>query len=199
LNILLPISLAINALQLLKHYQFIDTKFYKSVLLYTIPLVVVFLFIVSTAKINISFIIGIFLVVVALKNFSAVIERSISALIKYEKVYLSVMGIIHGMTNLGGSLLTAMVHQKHYPKDTTRATVAICYATFAIFQLLTLLFIRTGNELEHLNTMAFLQVGVMVFLLTEETVYSNLDNQKYSKIFAAFLFVSGILLITKSF
>ncbi|MEO1884510.1 MAG: hypothetical protein ABGX28_00615, partial [Methylococcales bacterium] len=62
LSILLPISIAINSLQILKHYQGIDVGFYKNVLLYTLPFVVLFLFFVSIAKININMLVGGFLV-----------------------------------------------------------------------------------------------------------------------------------------
>lgn len=199
LHVLLPISIAINTLQLLKHYSFVDRNFLHQVLIYTIPFVVLLLFIVSVAKINISYLVGTFLIIVALKNFSSAISRTLDALVKYEKAYLAAMGIIHGLSNLGGSLLTAIVHQKQYKKDTTRATVAVCYASFAVFQLLTLAFIDTNSQIAKLNSMALLQVGVIVFLFMEESVYSHLDNEKYSKIFAIFLFASGIVLITKSF
>jgi hypothetical protein len=47
--------------------------------------------------------------------------------------------------------------------------------------------------------MAFLHVGVIMFLLTEEVVYQKIDNDKYSNIFAAFLFASGLVLAIKSF
>jgi hypothetical protein len=46
--------------------------------------------------------------------------------------------------------------------------------------------------------MSLIQVAVVMFLLTEEMLYDGIDNEKYSKIFAAFLFASGILLIIKS-
>ncbi len=197
LSILLPISIAINSLQIIKHYQYIDIAFYKNVLIYCIPLIVVFLFLVSMAKINISFLIGGFLIMVALKNFFPAVEQSLEKMIKYEKTYLSVMGLIHGLTNLGGSLLTAIVHGKNYDKNSTRVTIAICYATFAGFQLITLFFIGTQFELSFAGQMSFLQLGVIVFLLTEEMIYSAIDNKKYSQFFAGFLLISGILLIFK--
>ncbi len=197
LGILLPISIAINSLQIIKHYQFIDTKFFRNVLIYCIPLVVLFLFFVSTVKVNITLLVGGFLILVALKSFFPVVEKALEKLTQYEKSYLLVMGLIHGLTNLGGSLLTAIVHEKHYKKDATRVTVAICYATFAVFQLITLLIIGTQFELEFTDNMSFLQVGVIVFLLAEELVYSTIDNKKYSQLFALFLLVSGILLIIK--
>ncbi len=198
LIILLPISIAINALQILKHHQYIDYSFYKNVLVYTIPLVVLFLFIVTTAKINIGFLVGLFLIFVALKNVSPAVEAALGSLIKYERIYLAVMGIVHGLTNLGGSLLTAIVHGKQYEKNMTRATVAICYATFALFQIITLNLVQQSYVVSYANNMAFMQIGMVVFLLTEELVYSDIDNDKYSKIFAGFLLVSGILLVIKS-
>ena len=197
LSVLLPISIAINSLQIIKHYQFIDSYFYKKVLIYTIPFVVLFLFFISTTKINIGILVGGFLVLVALKSFFPVVEQTLGKMIKHEKIYLVVMGLVHGLTNLGGSLLTAIVHSKNYEKNATRVTVAICYATFAIFQLATLFFIGSQFELSYVDHMSFLQLGVIVFLLTEEMVYSTIDNKKYSQYFAAFLLISGVLLIIK--
>lgn len=196
---LLPISIAINSFQILKHYNHIDLSFYKNVLFYTIPFVVFFLFIVTTAKINIGLLVGLFLIFVALKSYSEKVDNMMGSLVKFERTYLATMGVVHGLTNLGGSLLTAIVHGKQYQKDMTRVTVAVCYATFAIFQIITLFFLVDSYELSYSNNMAFLHVGVIMFLLTEEVVYQRIDNDKYSKIFAAFLFASGIVLAIKSF
>lgn len=198
LIVLLPISIAINSFQLLKHYRHIDLGFFKNVLIYTIPFVVLCLFFVTSTKINIGILVGAFLVFVALKSYSSAVEKTLESLVKYEKIYLAAMGVIHGLTNLGGSLLTAIVHGKNYPKDVTRVTVAVCYATFAVFQIFTLMFLTEGFEVSYSNNMAFLQVGVIMFLLTEEMVYTSIDNEKYSKIFAVFLLASGISLLIKS-
>jgi len=197
LSVLLPISIAINSLQIIKHYQFIDITFYKRVLIYSIPLVVIFLFFVSAAKFSISLLIGGFLILVALKSFFPSIDQKLQKMIKYERTYLAAMGVIHGLTNLGGSLLTAIVHGKGYDKNTTRVTVAICYATFAIFQLITLFFIGSHFELAYADNMSFLQLGAIVFLLTEELIYSGIDDKKYGQLFAAFLLISGVLLVLK--
>jgi len=197
LSVLLPISIAINCLQIIKHYQFIDGKFYKNVLIYSIPFIVLFLFFVSTAKINIGLLVGVFLVLVALKNFSPKVEQLLEKMVKYERSYLAVMGLVHGLTNLGGSLLTAIVHGKQYEKNTTRVTVAVCYATFAVFQLLTLFVIGSHFALSYSDHMSFLQVGVVVFLLTEELFYASIDNKKYTQLFGVFLLISGVLLIFK--
>ena len=81
------------------------------------------------------------------------------------------MGIIHGLTNLGGSLLTAIVYSKEYEKHKTRVTLGIIYATFAIFQILVL--ISTGHILDFKLTdiaICFI-VSITIFLITENTVF----------------------------
>jgi len=105
-------------------------------------------------------------------------------------------------------LLTAIAHEKNYPKDTTRVTVGVSYGTFALFQMLTLLLAVIGIisipgfAAENMNisfsNVIYLVVGVVIFLITEKFLYTNIDNEKYNKIFGIFLFVSGMLLIVKS-
>ncbi len=199
LSVLLPISLTINAFQILKHYRYLDLDFCRKVLLYTIPLVVAFLFIAINGKININLIVGLFLVFVALKNTLTPVANLLTPLMRQEKLYLACMGLVHGLTNLGGALLTAIVHHKHYDKHTTRVTIAVCYAGFAFFQLIILFFMGREFEFSYSENVFFLQTGVIVFLFTEELVYSELDNDKYNTFFAAFLLASGVLLITKAF
>ncbi|MDQ7090328.1 MAG: TSUP family transporter [Methylococcales bacterium] len=198
LSILLPISIAINLLQLIKHYQHIDFKFYKNVLIYTLPFIVLFLFIGINSQLNIGLIVGAFLLFVALKNSLQRVEKILDQWIKYERSYLIIMGLVHGLTNLGGSLLTAIVHGKNYSKKCTRITVAACYATFAVVQLITLGLLDLSSTLSYSDHISYLQIGVIVFLLSEEFLYQQLNNNRYRQIFAAFLFISGCLLMIKS-
>ena len=198
LSVLLPISIAINLLQVVKHYHLINLDLYKNILLYSIPFIVFFLFIITNIKVNIGLLIGLFLIFVALKNFFPRIEQSLRTMIRYEKLYLMMMGIVHGITNLGGSLLTALVHEQGHSKNITRVTIAICYATFAAFQLLTLYVIGYESGMSYTDNMLLLQISVVVFLFTEEFLYTQIDNQKYAQLFAIFLAISGVLLILKS-
>ncbi|MCF7965251.1 MAG: hypothetical protein K9L79_06895 [Methylobacter tundripaludum] len=198
LGVLLPVSIAISALQVLRHYQDIDTGFYKNVLVYSIPLVVLFLLAVTTVKINLSLVIGGLLILVALKSFSTAIERALQSIVGHEKIYLMAMGLVHGVSNLGGSMLTAIIFSKHYPKNKTRVTAAASYATLALCQLATLLMIGSEFAVSFADRISFIQVAVVMFLLTEEMLYNGIDNEKYGKLFALFLLASGILLITKS-
>ncbi len=196
--VLLPISLVISFIQIAKDYRGADWGFYKKILVYTIPFVVIFLFLVTRLQINIGLIIGIFLLFVAAKDYSPKINKVIKFLVRHEKAYLVAMGIIHGLTNLGGSMLTAIVHSKEYDKHTTRTTVALSYATFAIFQILTLLVSSISVDVGYSKLGIYMIVGIMVFIFTEKLIYMEINNKNYSKYFAVFLFLSGVFLSVKS-
>ena len=198
LGIVLPISIAISLLQVIKHSDYVDTVFYKNVLRYSIPVVIVFLALITSIKINVSFIMGIFLLLVAVKSFSQTIERALQSIVKYERLYLVITGFVHGISNLGGSLLTVMIYSKQYPKDATRVTAAACYFTLALFQLLTLLVMQTEFTIPYSVKSTLVQIGVLTFLVVEEVVYTHINNDKYSRIFAVFLFAAGLALIAKS-
>ena len=199
LLVLLPISIIINSLQIFKDFRYIDFEFYKNVLLISIPLVIMFLIIGITAIINIGVLIGLLLVVTALKSFSKSYFDSFNFFEKYQKTSLILMGAVHGLTNLGGSLLTAIVHEKQYEKNKARATIATCYLTFAIFQGITLFFLIERSEFMFINNIAFMVIAFLTFVLTEKFIYLNINSSRYYNYLSSFLLVSGLLLIERSF
>jgi len=198
LIILLPISALINLTQIIKDYQKVDFGFYKRFVFFTIPFVIVFLFFVTRIQINIGLLVGIFLLFVASKNYSVKVNNAIMYLVRYEKIYFIVMGIIHGLTNLGGSLLTAIIHSKEYEKHKTRVTIALSYATFALFQIVTLLVSGYKFDAKSMGNGYYLIAGFLIFILSERFVYMDINSNNYSRYFSVFLFFSGILLCLRS-
>ena len=196
--VLLPISLLINLSQIAKDYKSVDVNFYKKIIVYTIPFIVIFLTILNETRINIGLLISVLLLLVAAKDFSARVNSFINVVVRHEKAYFVSMGVVHGLTNLGGSLLTAAVHSKGYEQRTTRATVAASYATFAIFQIATLFFSHFDIDIKLSTVFLGMSVGLTMFVVTEKVVYANIDAENYRRLFAGFLFVSGTLLFAKS-
>lgn len=196
LSVLLPVSLAINLLQIANHHADIDFTFYRKIFLFTLPPIIISLFLATHIHIDISIIVGIFLLFVACKEFFPALDRA-SVMMKYEIGYFIVMGIVHGLSNLGGSLLTAMVHHKKYEKNVSRATVAISYATFAAVQLSTLV-LGGGAQRFEVSLAAngiYLVGGVLVFLVVEGMIYAKIQSERYRYIFAVFLAISGLALL----
>ena len=196
--VLLPISLLINLSQIAKDHKSVDIAFYKKIIVYTIPFIVIFLAVLNEIKINIGLLISVLLLFVAAKDFSDRVNNFVNLVVRHERSYFILMGIVHGLTNLGGPLLTVAVHSKGYEKRTTRATVAASYATFATFQIVTLFFSNFDLDIK-LSTIALsMSVGLAMFIVTEKIVYANIDAENYRRLFAAFIFLSGALLFVKS-
>ena len=196
--VLLPISLLINLLQIFKDHSAIDLDFYKKILIYTTPFIVIFLIFINKTKINIGILIGVILLLVAAKDFSIRANKMVNLLVRYEKSYLIIMGIVHGLTNLGGSLLTVIVHAKDYEKRMIRATIAASYATFATFQIVTLLVSGFDIDIKLSMIVLSLAVGLTIFILTEKMIFTDIDAEAYRKLFSGFMFLSGLLLLVKS-
>ena len=198
LVVLLPISLLINLFQIIKYYSAIDLGFYKKILMYTLPFIVIFLIFINKTKINIGIFIGVLLLLVASKDLSSKANRIVNFLLQYEKSYLILLGILHGLTNLGGSLLTAIVHAKNYEKQITRSTIAASYATFATFQLATLFFTDFEIDIKLSLIALCMVVSLIVFFSAEKIIYANIDAKAYRKYFAVFIFLIGLLISIKS-
>lgn len=199
LLILLPISLVINGMQIARDKQHIDLKFYRQMLWLTLPPIAFFLFLITHSAINISMIIGVFLLFIALKSFLPAIASLIDKLMQYEKAYFVLMGIVHGISNLGGSLLTAAVHHQNYPKNVARVTVAASYATFAAVQLVTLFaFSRQHIAVAYYAQIIYIAIAALVFEMADDMLFLQIDQRKYQRLFSLFLAVSGLLLIGKS-
>ena len=195
LNILLPISIFINISQISKDYRHLNLNYYKKLLVFSIPPIIILLWLTVESDFNPSSIVGVFLLLISLKALSKNISKIVTSLFRYQKTFLVFQGIIHGLTNLGGSLLTSNVFALNLKKDETRATISASYLTFAIFQIITLIYM--GKLIYIKFELIFL--GVLVFFLLENFVYKKITTDIYDKIFAIFLFISGITLLLKGF
>jgi len=195
LIILLPTSILISFFQLKNNLNKIDIQFYKRLLLFSIPLIILFLYLTNLNSIKINLFVGIFLVVVAIKENILSINRLIKFLIKYESLYLMIMGMIHGITNLGGALLSAIVFSKNLSKDSKRTTIAICYLTFAVFQIITLIVVFNDNSFLNIFNFVYWILGPVIFFIVEKYLYFRIDGGKYIKYSNFFLFILGLMLI----
>ncbi len=199
LVVLLPISLAMNIMQMTKYHFHIDLSLLRRVMWLTLPPIAVFLFLVTHVRMNIGMIIGPFLLFIAFKSISTTVEQILDRLMRYENLYLLAVGVVHGTSNLGGSLLTALIHHKHYPKDVARVTIAACYSSFAVVQLLTLgVFSSQQIDIPVFGNIIYVLVATVIFELIDSTFFRSIEHDRYRHIFAGFLAFSGLVLITKS-
>jgi uncharacterized protein len=98
------------------------------------------------------------------------------------RLSLGVMGLIHGMTNMGGSILTPLVSSLYRSKEQVLAGVSFNYAFMASFQL-SFLILFHQDEVQTQYFMGALisfivnqTLGKRVFALTSDYYYQRLIN-----------------------
>ena len=198
LIILLPTSILISFFQVINNINKIDYKFYKKLFIITVPLICLFLFLTNINPFNINLFVGLLLVIISLKGKIESIQSFIKYLIKFEPLYLMITGIIHGITNLGGALLSAIVFSKNLSKGSKRTTIAVSYLTFAFFQILTIILTFNNNDAFNKLNLIYWISGVSIFLFVEKYLYFRIDEKKYIIYSNVFLFTIGIVLILTS-
>ncbi len=194
LSILLPCSIFINLFQLLNNKNNIDFSFFRSMLIFTVPFIILFLYFNKLGLFNINLLVGIFLFFLAFKDsFVKFIPKINYA--KGETLYLVIMGIVHGISNLGGAILTSIIFSKGLSKEKSRATIAICYLAFALFQLLTM-FLSGNTDLIFMNISFVYWILVLsTFYFTNKFVFLDLSESNYKSFFRFFLSLMSISLI----
>jgi uncharacterized protein len=198
LLILLPTSILINIFQLNQNLKEINLKFYKRLLLFSILPIVIMLYFCSSVNANLNLSIGCFLILTSLKDKNNLINKYSKKFIEYESLYLVIMGTIHGLTNLGGTLLSGIVFSKKLSKKSKRSTIAACYLTFALFQLSTLtMFIGIKNDFT-ISYILYWITGPVIFLCVEKYIYFKINETSYIYYSNFFIFTLGLTLVLKN-
>ena len=88
---------------------------------------------------------------------------------RHDRVWLLVMGLVHGASNLGGALLLVFAATRSRSKEDIRAVIAFCYACFAAVQL-TVLAAVTPSMFSW-SQVGYGAVAAIVFLLVGQRMF----------------------------
>lgn len=183
LGTLLPCSVVISALQTLKGWK-ATNDLRKDFLFYTLPFVIVGLAAVFFFDLSYSIgrLVGALLIVTGLIRLFPGLQRAFHRLLGvHRRTYLATMGAVHGLTNMGGGLLTIFVNSIHSEKEKIRANIAFCYLVMALSQLIVLSLIgqvKLGIFAEMafylpLTMATYLLFGHAFFAASTEAVYQH--------------------------
>ena len=182
LAILLPASLAVSLLQLWSNAP-PDRQFIARFAIWCLVPVVAMLALVLTIHLQASlnlFVAAILAVFAALRTIPSFDEAARHLVRKNERIWLLLMGTIHGLSNLGGGLLTVLAAAQSHDKGAIRHLIAVCYSCFAAIQLAVLGALSPGvfrpGQLAYAGTAAvvFLLVGQHVFRWVSAPVFHHL-------------------------
>lgn len=199
LSLLLPASFTISLMQILQGKQYIGTL-KRDLAVYTVPTVILGLALVLTGffTVDMKTIVGIMLLASAIIRLSNRIQALLARfLARNLKVYLLVMGLVHGLSNMGGGLLTILMSAIYSEKDRIRANIALGYLIFAGFQIGTLLALNPGV----FTSMSLVLAGIsfLVFQTFGNFIFQRSPKAVYQRMITFFIFTYGVVLIFQKF
>ena len=194
LNILLPCSILISILQISNSRFIKNTN--KKIIFLSLPLIVFGIFIIFYYKLYINFKIFIGFGILSVLGIKFILNKDLISHIikKNKKIIFMFIGLFHGLTNAGGSLMS-LYFQELIKKNKIKlqSYIAFSYFFFATTQYLFLnifsnkiIFNATNIELLMLSAASYM-IGKKIFL--------NLNLRKYLTILNFIIFLSSVSLI----
>jgi uncharacterized membrane protein YfcA len=192
LKILLPCSILISALQIIKtrNISYGDKKLiYRSIPYVFLGAFIIYFF---SSKINFKLTIGLsILTILFLKTF---LKKQINALIKKKKITLICFtGFFHGLTNTGGSLISLIFQDLKKNKYEIQGCIAYAYFFYATIQYGLLVFFLKELLLDY-NSFKLLIFTFVGYFLGNK-IFKKVDFKIFNKILNFIIFFSSISLI----
>ena len=193
LSLLLPISLGISGLQVGPNSEHINKKEIWSFIKLSLPLVIFSLIAVITLDINVEwFVFGALGVggLLRLNTFQTLSDR----IVNFKDFMLPVIGIVHGISNLGGALLVIWVAQTNKTKLGLRSTVATCYFLLALFQLVTLI---VYND-EVTVFLSYFIFGIVAYVILDQFILSSIKDHVFDILLTCAIFAMAFLMVLRA-
>lgn len=177
---LLPCSIMISLLQIISTGGFTLEPIRKRLLMFTAPAVLAgTLFILLTeASVNFRFVVGAMLMVTGAIRLLGPLHQRVRAFVRgHVSPLLGLLGIVHGLSNLGGGILTFIMGSVYEDKGSVRRHIAFGYGMMAVIQLIALLTTTSVHVtvlvvvLPVLAGLTYLTVGRRLFAWTRPAVY----------------------------
>ncbi|MBY0518563.1 MAG: sulfite exporter TauE/SafE family protein [Bacteriovoracaceae bacterium] len=198
LSIVLPASICISFMQV-RDSKKSETNFRKEFNLYCLPFVILGLVLVLKLpnKFNLSVHIGSMLLLSgSIRLFSHLRLFFSKFVLKFRKSYLMLMGLIHGLTNMGGGLLTLFSSSIHNgDKDKTRSGVAYGYLLMGIIQYG--LLISLNFYLLNWSALAYMLIAIFAYIFFGKKLYLKTHENLFQKIITLMILIYGIILVLK--
>ena len=144
-----------------------------------------------------NILVGVALLFWALIRFWSPSQKLLAALLeRYLPAYHLVMGVVHGLTNLGGALLAILASSRNSEKEAIRYTVAHYYLAFSTIQMLLLAIIKGQYDILISNFPAAM-IAAMVYLFIGNRIFTRSSNQFYIVALNLFIAAYGIIVLLK--
>jgi len=194
--LLLPCSVTISLIQVVNDYKLIEAK--KRAVYLVIPTLVLGLaFVIIYANgINMTRIVGVLLLLIGVIRFSSKLQALLSSMVKkHIQMYYIIIGVVHGVSNMGGGPLSILMSTIYSKKEIIRANVAFIYLILAIFQLVVLSII--SNTSLRSEVIWLIPISLVSYIFTSKFISSKINDKKYTFILNVMVLVYGVLAVIK--
>ena len=196
LFLLLPISLSISLIQFFNS-KLQDKSFIKKFNIYNLPLLlisqIIILFFQNT--INLKIYISFALILLSVLSLNHKKFHKIKFNNTYQNISLSLIGIIHGLTNLGGGFLIIHANKLTNNKIKTRYYISYAYLAMVSLQLI-ILFTLYGNEYEY-NNLYYLFLALIIYY-PAQIIFKKIDQNYFAFIIKIIAIVYGSFIFFNS-
>ena len=195
---LLPCSIVISALQVKRGGGLRPLEpLRKQFLVYTAPGVLLGTIVILAAgsTFNAKPIVGAMLIATAALRAVEPLRRRLEGFVRrYLTRLLLALGVVHGLSNLGGGILSVIVGSLYERKEVVRKHIAFAYGLMAIVQLVTL-FATTDVAPVWLLWLALPALAATMFLLVGQRVFAATPQSWYQPALTALVFAFGVALL----
>jgi hypothetical protein len=197
LGYLLPCSLVISVLQVVVGGGFRLDSLRRGFLIYTAPLVLVGAALILTigSGFDIRLLVGAMLLISGAIRLLGPARAAVNGLIRrHLSGFLVFLGGVHGISNLGGGVLTLIVGSIYDDKEDIRRQIAFCYGMMATIQLATL-FITSRPDLDAALWAILPMLAGASFLLLGNRAFRAATQGGYQYSLTALILVFGLILV----
>tara|TARA_B100000795_G_scaffold201935_1_gene155741 strand:- start:294 stop:1016 length:723 start_codon:yes stop_codon:yes gene_type:complete len=198
LSILLPISIVISAIQFFSS-SVRNKKFRYNFNFFCLPFLILSLYFIikNFDKINLELYISILIIFFSVMSLN---KKNIKyfkdfTLLK-QRIFLSIIGVVHGLTNLGGPLLTILSSViSNQDKNKIRYFIAYGYLIMGIIQLLVLSFFSV-KSLDNINLIYIALVFLIYFPAQKK--FNNFNSKNFSNYLNISALIYGVIILLKN-
>ena len=142
-------------------------------------------------------IIGATLVLTAIIRYWEPAQYFFSAVVyKNMPIYHVFMGLLHGITNLGGALLAVYAREMHTNKTNIRYVIAYYYLAFNSIQILVLAIFMGYIEIMIANAFtAIVSSGIYIFV--GNRMFNAVSNHFFANVLTLFIFFYGVVILAQ--
>jgi uncharacterized protein len=196
---LLPCSIAVSALQVATSGGLTLEPIRRQFLVFTAPAVLLATgaALVFGSPHRMHAIVGVVLLLTAALRLSPYQIALADIVRRHMRPLLVLLGLVHGMSNLGGGILTVIVGSTYSEKTTIRRHIAFAYGMMASIQLAVVLVTSRLRSDVRLMTLLALLAGA-IYLLLGQRVFLRTGQRTYQLGLTGMIMSFGVLLLVQA-